>query len=147
MPRRPVSERFWEKVEKTDTCWLWRAGPHRDDLNVIGVFQLGRGEDEGLIRAPHYAWLEAGNEIPSGMFLCHKCDTPKCVRPDHIFLGTPADNSRDMARKGRAHESKKTHCPEGHPYDRITEWRGMKARRCSICLRKKRRERYLREGR
>src|SRR5262245_8792292 len=108
-PRRDVNERFWEKVEKTESCWLWRAGPHKDDLSVVGVFQLGRKATEGIIRAPLFSWLFAENERPTpGVFLCHRCDVPKCVRPDHLFLGTNADNMKDMSEKKRTRSSKIT---------------------------------------
>ena len=141
--RRPVSERFWEKVEKTESCWFWRAGPHKDDLNIPGKFQLGRGI--GLIRAHHYAWIESGRTPPRPpYFLCHTCDTPKCVRPDHLFLGTAADNNADRVRKGRSYRP--THCRQGHAqvdHGYITKGGHP---RCHTCVLEQRRERYRAKG-
>ncbi len=56
--------------------------------------------------ASRAAWEMVNGPIPTGMFACHHCDNPPCVRPDHLFLGTPKDNTEDMLRKGRAHWQK-----------------------------------------
>lgn len=76
-------------------CWLWLAfGPRG-----YGVMSLGRkGQKMGAHRM---AWALANGPIPDDMFICHKCDTPPCVNPDHLFVGTALDNMRDRADKGR----------------------------------------------
>jgi hypothetical protein len=89
------SDRFWAKVDKSGDCWLWtstRSG------NGYGQFWL-----DGRYRPAHQvAWeIATGRDFPLGMQACHTCDTPLCVRPDHLFVGTPADNQADKVDKGR----------------------------------------------
>ena len=98
---RPVADRFWEKVEKSDTCWLWCGATNKSGY---GDFHLGGGSAHVL--AHRYSWeLHNGS---TNLFVLHDCDNPPCVRPDHLFLGTNKDNMLDMARKGRHGLSKLT---------------------------------------
>ena len=90
---RDAVERFWEKVNKTDKCWLWTGGKASDGY---GSFNYDGGQ-----RAHRFSWELHFGKIPSGLLVLHHCDTPGCVRPDHLFLGTQADNAKDMWRKGR----------------------------------------------
>ncbi len=88
--RRPVATRFWLKVDKTPTCWLWTAAK---DSDGYGKFDR--------TRAHRASWTMANGPIPEGLYVCHRCDNPTCVRPDHLFLGTNTDNMRDKAEKQR----------------------------------------------
>lgn len=107
----PLSVRFWRKVSKTDSCWLWTGAKNKDGCGRIGT--IG-GKLEKASRVSYS--LKYGN-IPSGMFVCHRCDNPRCVRPGHLFLGTPRDNTLDMVAKGRG----RWLCGESSPVSKITE--------------------------
>lgn len=89
--------RFWSKVDIAlgDGCWEWNAGCSGDGY---GAFKVG-GRQWGSHR---YAYSQYVGFIPVGMKVCHRCDNPKCVRVDHLFLGTAADNMRDKAVKLRS---------------------------------------------
>lgn len=90
-----VADRFWLKVQKTNTCWLWVGA-----ISAAGYGQLSIGHQK-----PDYAhrvsWILHYGALPDGAFVCHHCDNPRCVRPDHLFLGTPKDNIQDMVLKDR----------------------------------------------
>ena len=86
--------RFWSKVAKGDGCWTWTGGR---DVNGYGVFYDWNHKPW---RAHRYMWAIERGSI-GGMCVCHRCDNPECVNPDHLFLGTHTDNMRDMTAKGR----------------------------------------------
>jgi hypothetical protein len=75
-------------------CWIWTGSYAGDGRNEYGVTPARE-------RAHRVSWLIHRGPIPKGLCVCHKCDTPLCVNPDHLFLGTHGDNARDRARKGR----------------------------------------------
>lgn len=95
--RVPFAERFWKKVQKTDGCWLWLGGTIE-----FGHGRLADWPTRRSVGAHRFSWEFHNGPIPEGMFVCHHCDVPRCVRPDHLFLGTNADNMRDMKQKDRA---------------------------------------------
>lgn len=126
--------RFWVKVEKSDTCWLWTAS-----LAGKGYGQFAPGGHQGTpLMAHRVAWEITNGAIPDGLFVCHRCDNPKCVRPDHLFLGSNAENMQDASRKGRIknQNADKTHCDRGHSLsgDNVfVRWDGYRG--CRTCQR------------
>lgn len=103
MPRQyvriPLEERFWNHVDKTSDCWIWTGPKRTTGYGQTHVWHKTRWK---LEQAHRVAWELTNGPIPSGIFICHTCDVRLCVRPDHLFLGTARENTRDMVRKGRA---------------------------------------------
>lgn len=97
-PRIPVKGRLLERaVFLENGCWIYGGSKTSDGYGVLGV---GRGKQVRAHRASYETFI---GSIPAGMLVCHKCDVPLCINPDHLFLGTPKDNTRDMVKKGRKH--------------------------------------------
>jgi len=101
-------ERFWEKVDKTDTCWLW-----------FGSKTKGYGKmniNHHCVYAHRFIWEETYGPIPEGLMVLHHCDNPPCVKPSHLFLGTASDNEYDSVNKGRHFDN----AGEKHPLAKLT---------------------------
>jgi hypothetical protein len=89
-----VSDRIWNKIDKSGDCWNWTAALHGKGYGAV--------QFEGRIQNAHRViWKLVNGPIPSGYEICHKCDNPRCCRPDHLFLGTSSENKADCIAKGR----------------------------------------------
>lgn len=137
-----VQERFWARVDKSGDCWLWTGYRMPDGYGRVSL-------EWGQMRLTHrlsYEW--AFGEIPNGMYVCHHCDNPACVRPDHLFIGTQQDNMSDASRKNRIKSplceafKSRTHCKHGHEYTVENTYikPNDSARCCRECLRQHQRD-------
>lgn len=89
-------EEFWQYVDKTATCWLWMGGrlPHTHPYGFCNY-------NGKTVRAHRQAWILTYGAIPAGLWVLHHCDNPPCCRPEHLYLGTIADNTRDTHARNR----------------------------------------------
>lgn len=96
--RKPLIERLFDRLipEPNSGCWVF-DGPW--DSNGYGSLGIERGVNNKRTHILSFEYHKG--EIPKGMCVCHKCDVPACCNPDHLFLGSHADNMRDMISKGR----------------------------------------------
>lgn len=93
-----LKELFWKKVDTSDSCWVWTAST----LKSNGRGQFPTARRYGFSTSPYrFSWQLHHGAIPSGRLICHRCDNPLCVRPEHLFLGTQLDNMEDARKKGR----------------------------------------------
>lgn len=92
-------DRFWSKVDRSGICWLWTGGKSGDSYGCVCTKALPYPKPQEY--SHRIAWMFTNGPIPDGLFVLHECDTPACVRPSHLFLGTQFDNMRDMTTKGR----------------------------------------------
>ena len=136
-----VSDRFWNKVDKSGDCWLWTASKSR---HGYGFFRV-----EGKLWEAHrWIFIYINHYAPE--VVMHICDTPSCVNPDHLRGGTRRDNQTDMRIKGRAKTTNYSDtCPKGHSDWRYKPKKSKKTggltyqvRACKVCDRDYRRRKY-----
>ncbi len=107
---RTIESRFFGKVEKTDSCWMWLGSVNNNGYGQIHItVSIGEPERFGrssrsTILTHRLSWELVNGAIPDGLEVLHNCpdgDNPRCVNPSHLWLGTQADNMRDAMNKGR----------------------------------------------
>ena len=130
--KRDIRERFWSKVDRTQSCWLWTGGKNDHGYGQIGVGSQRDGtRGMGYAHRLSYEW--ANGPIPRGLQIDHLCHTRGCVRPDHLEA---VDRKTNLLRSSgiTAVNARKTHCPRAHPYDLFnTHIRPDGGRVCRTC--------------
>lgn len=119
-----LPDRFWSKVRPEGDCWVWTASTRNGGY---GQFRI-----DGRVKVAHrLAFEELRDEIPGGLVLDHLCRNRKCVNPDHL---DPVTDQVNIARgEGGVNQRRKTHCPQGHPYDEQNTRRYRTGRYCRTC--------------
>ena len=108
-----LTKKFWDKVEKTQSCWIWKGAK--------SSFGYGRFKINGKLYSPHRMIIGEEN-IPKGLFVCHKCDNPSCVNPTHLFIGSRSDNMKDALKKNRLNipEGQRLQRGNKNPFTKLT---------------------------
>jgi hypothetical protein len=128
-------KRFWAKVNKKadDECWEWTAAK---SPNGYGQFALNK-----IAKSTHrISYIIHKGQIPDGLMICHTCNNPPCVNPNHLYAGTGKDNAQQASADGLFPSQQKTHCIKGHEFTeentflRLRKGRGI-TRVCRECKR------------
>ncbi len=113
-------------------CWLWQGSLTSDGYGRFWLI-------DRHVRAHRASYELRYGPIPEGMVVRHKCDVPQCVNPDHLELGTQADNNRDIVTRGRHVNQKKDRCPRDHEYTEENTYERNGKRYCRACGRDRKR--------
>ena len=124
-----IEERLIAKVKITDGCWIWQGKPNDAGYGHVTI-------NKKTFKAHRLAYETWVGPIPEHKpHVCHHCDVPACINPEHLFPGTPKDNMQDKMKKGRAvgWQKDKTHCKHGHEFNEENTRIQKNKRQCKIC--------------
>lgn len=136
-----LAKKFAGKHTKGSGCWEWTGQIGKRGYGMLSVPRRYGTRNQYAHRV---SWLLHHGPIPEGLSVLHRCDNPKCIRPDHLFLGTQGTNVRDCVAKGRQRNQNtgRTHCRQGHELTpENTRLEGGRFRRCLTCQKSYREER------
>lgn len=122
-------DRFWSKVRKTSTCWLWTDPPN---AGGYGLFYVRTEHGHRNLRAHRIAFVLAGGDLPSGLVVDHICRNRTCVNPEHLRAVTPRENTL-VGLSPTADNARKTHCIRGHEFTPENTAIARGERDCLIC--------------
>lgn len=126
----PQLQMVLAQAVKPGGCLRWPGAIDRDGYGVVGL-------DGKQHRVHRVVYASVHGPIPPDLLVCHKCDYPRCVRLEHLFLGTLLDNAKDCVAKGRHPSTKKRKCPKGHAYTVENTYVYATGRRCKACVLKR----------
>jgi hypothetical protein len=121
-----------------DDCLLWTGAVSQNGYGNA----WHRGHNTSAHRS---TWEQVNGPVPDGIFVCHTCDNPLCINIEHLFLGTPKQNTQDMIKKGRAignSYGSKTHCKHGHEFTPENTYCHNGRRSCIECRNRRSRDHY-----
>lgn len=123
--KKTIQQKLHEKADcsNPDACWIWKGQKNTKGYGEIEVEYKRVGPDKWrpVRKRAHRASYEFHcGPIPAGMMVCHHCDTPLCINPKHLFVGTARDNFNDMRSKGRENYRSSAHPGENNPNAKLT---------------------------
>jgi hypothetical protein len=127
----PAETRFLACFDRSDGCWLWKLKPAK---NGYGYFSVQVDGKQRKVLAHRYSYEFFVGPIPDGLTLDHLCTVPLCVRPDHLDPCSLGDNVARSPRSLTGQNSRKTHCPQGHPYSGDNLLMDQGKRKCRTCV-------------
>jgi hypothetical protein len=134
LPKDEYDKRWMERVKARcvidpSGCWLWPGSKSEKGYGHTSYRTTTRAIHRQMYKITYAI------ELKTEQFVCHSCDVRHCCNPEHLWIGSTADNQQDSARKGRHQEIKKTHCPRGHAYADHARINPNGSRACIICQR------------